>query len=757
MAEISQERQVTAESAEPRRTYPNGVLVAGRVRLDPVPLRRACLVSVRSEEDCREFDPGEAGIERQWRPRLADLRTLMKKRESWLGWPLAPMVKGSNFTLQAVDEPAPGVQTSFGSKMADAGPDTGFRVIGILNHSIPRAAERLSDPGRMAPGDWLKPAEFFTALTVGEAKWVKNIPSAVNLTALDPAGTGFPVVNSERFEQAAAAVWKGLLRPECTAVQLKGDAGTGKSRLIRSLAEDMLNMRAPSRLQGYLMVSLNIELFMMSFFSFEESEKTHLRNKMAKRRIIWVIDEASRLVERGDTASVDSLLLFIDAGAKVILISDQAQLLEKREAFMRRLSPVYLPPADRSEVHAIAAARAQSLEKATGLAVRPEAVKAAAELSYGSVFVQPHAALTLIGNTVTSCELAGRPEVTAEDVEHELGAMFSQGSLGRRMPATVSEWLDRVRAEGFRGHEGLLKSFGRALLRALRRRHRPDRPPGPVWSSIIAGEPGSGKTLLANLAGRLITGSERKVKQIDCNFYQNDHSAQSLLGSPMSYVGHGEGGILQNFLKKNPDGVLIFEKPEAGHPNVLKILEGILAGEFTAGDGQQISTRGLVVLITTVAGARSGSAPIGLIRADDHPAARVSGGLAAVLPAGVLTQIGFHNVFYLGVLEPAALRNILRLQLQRYAREEGISLHVEEPVFDYLLGKMDAAVEGARGMLAAFRERIEPLLDEHLEKAQGVRKLSIILDDRREVACRETDGPPAEVPPEDREGECHGE
>lgn len=757
MVKLSQELQVPPESAEPRRSYPNGVLVAGRVRLDPVPLRRACLVSVRSEEDCREFDPGEAGIERRWRPRLADMRSLMKKRESWLGWPLAPMVKAANFTLQAVDEQAPGVQTSLDSKMADAGPDTGFRVIGILNHSIPRAAERLSAPDRIAPADWLKPVEFYSSLTAGEAKWVKNIPSAVNLTMTDPAGTGFPVVNSERFVQAAAAVWKGLLRPECTAVQLKGDAGTGKSRLIRSLAEDMVNMRAPSRLQGFLMVSLNIELFMMSLFSFEESEKTHLRNKMAKRRVIWVVDEASRLVERGDTASVDSLLLFIDAGAKVILISDQAHLLEKREAFMRRLSPVYLPPADRSEVHAIAAVRAQSLEKSTGLAVRPEAVKAAAELSYGSVFVQPHAALTLIGNTVTRCELAGRPQVTADDVEHELQAMFSQGSLGRRMPATVNEWIERVRSEGFRGHEGVLRFFARALLRALRRRHRPDRPPGPVWSSVIAGEPGSGKTLLANLAGRLIAGSERKVKQIDCNFYQNDHSVQSLLGSPMSYVGHGEGGILQNFIKKNPDGVLVFEKPEAGNPNVLKILEGILAGEFTAGDGQQISTRGLVLFITTGAGARAGSASIGLIRTDDHPAARVSEGVCAALATGVLNQIGLQNVFYLGVLEPVALRNILRHHLQRYAREEGVCLHVDEPVFDLLLGKMNPAEEGARGVLAVFRERIEPILDEQLETAQGARRLRIFLDDRREVACREADAPAAEVAPEDRKGEWHGE
>jgi hypothetical protein len=36
MAELSQERQVPVERAEPRRMFPNGVLVGGRVRLDPV-------------------------------------------------------------------------------------------------------------------------------------------------------------------------------------------------------------------------------------------------------------------------------------------------------------------------------------------------------------------------------------------------------------------------------------------------------------------------------------------------------------------------------------------------------------------------------------------------------------------------------------------------------------------------------------------------------------------------------------------------
>ena len=88
-----------AERGEPRGSSALGVLVDGRLRLDPVYFRKACLVSVRSEEDCRGLDPGEAGIPRPWRPRLADIRPLLKKREGWFGWPLTPMVREGNLTV----------------------------------------------------------------------------------------------------------------------------------------------------------------------------------------------------------------------------------------------------------------------------------------------------------------------------------------------------------------------------------------------------------------------------------------------------------------------------------------------------------------------------------------------------------------------------------------------------------------------------------------------------------------------------------
>jgi len=724
-----------------------GFIVGPGWRLDAISFRRSCLLSEKGDGACQAPAAGAAAIPDIYRPRLQDILNLLKKCDAWQRWPLSKMGPERKFTLRPVDGHLLEPDAASTVLANDAVAAREYRVVGFLGLSVAKAAARLASRCGFDPADWLGPPELFRFLTTRDAKWLKRVPSTVNLTAPDPDRPALPVVSSERFAQARSAAWKGLLRPECTAVQLKGVAGTGKSSLIRMLADEMISMRVPARLQAHLLVSLNTEVFMESYFAFEESIKTRLRSEMARRRIIWVIDEASRLVARGETAALDNLLLFIDQGAKVILSSDQAHLLEKREAFMRRLSPVYLPPAERKEVQAVVTARAEHLAKETGLSIRPEAVASAVDLSYGASFAQPHAAVTLLGNTVAASELTGENEVTGAHVEKELRAMFSQGAADRGLPATVGDFIERVRAEGFRGHDGTLRVFSRGLLRSLRRRFRPGRPPGPVWSCVFAGAPAVGKNMLAGIAGRMITGTERKVKQIDCNFYQSDHAFQSLVGSPMSYVGYGEGGVLQNFIKQNPDGVLIFKKPELGHPNILKILNGILAGEFTAGDGQHIPTGGLMVFVTTGAGAKRPSVGFG----------------TGTRRQGLVLDKEFHDIFPSGLevylmeaLEPAALRNILRLELNRYARAEGVAIEIEEAVLDILLGKVNTRLEGARGALAAYRQSIEPLLDRQLESRKSCPRLTLCLDKNRQIVCRSEDQPPVTGGGSGSEGSHHG-
>ena len=117
--------------------------------------------------------------------------------------------------------------------------------------------------------------------------------------------------------------------------------------------------------------------------------------------------------------------------------------------------------------------------------------------------------------------------------------------------------------------------------------------------------------MLLEIVGRMITGSDSKVMTIRCSSYQKSHAIQSLIGSPKSYIGYEEGGALQNFIKLYPDGVLLIEEPEIGHPNILQLLMEMLEGSFTAGDGSVICTRGLTVLMSSNAGCEANKAKPG--------------------------------------------------------------------------------------------------------------------------------------------------
>jgi hypothetical protein len=717
------------------------------LRLDPTRYPGATLVSTRCHEQVLDH---EGTIPPLWRPRLSDLLPLLQGEE---GRRPAGASRGSGqqggFLLRPLEEGEIGAEAGAGEPDDPAA----FRVVGLLAMDAEEARAYLADCSRIAPDRWIRPRDLFGLMTKETAQYLKRIPAAVNLSSAESLRRQAPIVSSERFGRAAREIWKCFLKPECTAALLKGVAGVGKSCLIRGMAGQLAEMAVPSRIQGLALAALNTVLFMPSSSAIEEAEKSSLRAGMASRRVVWVIDEASRLVDRaGNTAALDSLLLFIDQGAKVVLLSDQSYLLEKREAFIRRLTPVYLPAAEGEEVAAIALSLARHLGERTGLTIRPEAVREAVTLSSGSAFAQPHAVVDLLTGSVASAEVRGEGEVTRETVRREVEEHFSQGSSPARLPETGDEVVRAARAAGFRGHDGFLREFGRHLARALRRRLRPDRPPGPVWASLLVGAPGIGKTMLLKIVGKLVTGAERKVLEVQCSSFQKEHAIQSLIGSPMSYVGYGEGGLLQNFAKQHPDGVVILEKPELGHANLLRLISEILGGSFTAGDGQVISTRRLMVFVTSTVGADGNRGPIGFAVDGSPQQSQVRVALEEALGPALLGQIGWSNIFRLEPLEPAALRNILRLELHGYGRSLGLKVAVEEGVLEKVVNDCAKRGEGARAVLDEYRGVIEPLLDAELEgggAAGGVARLRLFVDANGTISCRAElggDGPEAASP-----------
>jgi hypothetical protein len=741
------------------RLMGGGILLPSGWRVDPT---RYSGTSVISRADLGEPMDMEQGLGPLPYPlRLSDFLPLVGEMRAQ-----APKIflEGdgmSRFVLRSQGDPRQGQWTERAAGLTRVN-NADFRVIGILRRSMEDAASLLAEPAGVSSREWLEPEKIFDLATRDATHWLARLPGATNMTSQEYLRAKEPLSRSERFERAERSIFKALLRTENNAVLLKGVAGSGKSSLILMMAADFTRMRVPSRLQGHVVASINIELFLPSRQTAEEAEKAMIRSEMAKRRIFWVIDEASRLLDRGSTESLDSLLLFMDQGGKVILASDQAFLLEKREAFVRRLHRVYLPPADRNEVEKIAVCLSKHLSEVTGVKMEPDAVQSAVELSHAMPFAQPHAVVSLVRDTIFECELRGEEEASRSAVEREIKAIVHQGDTAAPVPETLQGFIDAVRKEGFRGHEGFLKEFGNHLLRALRRRFSSDRSTGALWACAITGRHGNGKTMLSRIVGRMITGSDPKVLTIHCKDFEERHSVQSLRGSPMSYVGYGEGGILQNFVKQNPDGVLIVLKPELGHQAVMALVCEICEGSFRAGDGQEISTRGLVVLIVSNAGSDSGKA-IGFETCHTHAGGEAAEALEKLLASPAMGSApGSIPMFYMPPLHPSALRNIVRLEVEKFGRARGVKTHVDQEVLEKIVSLSRPDLSGARGVLAQYRDKVEPLMDEALERVEakereeGLEMLHLSLDSLGNISCQvvtEHPGVPEDLVEERNDGE----
>lgn len=710
-------------------TLPDGgQLLENGIRLDPY--GGGCLVSNHHlNKVC--IGNQESLIPEQFRPRLSEIKSFLQsgpgltlRRRHPRPFSLLPMEHASACEVSALEENVD---------------DNDFSVLGLLALNIEKAVEIFCNLSQteIGPDSWIPPMELYQQLTHECLKKVKNVSGTFCISAPENLAKQGPIVDSQRFKRTGASIFKALLQFGYNAVLLKGKAGAGKSRLMSYIGHKLTHMCVPPRLQGHLLVGIGIELFMPSNSTLEEAEKSKLRTMMTSQRVIWVIDEASRMVERGNTSSLDNLLMFIDQGAKLILLSDQSYLLEKREAFTRRLSPVYLRPAGRKEVFEIATVLAHHQAKKAGLNVVPEAIATAVKCSYASSFAQPHAVASLISGTIAGCEIQGKKQVSPACVEREAREMFSQGDELPLVPESILEFISILRKRGYCGHEAFLKHFGRRLLGALRRRFKVDREE-VVWSCFLLGNSGNGKSTLLNMVAEMITGSEHKILVIQCSSYQQEHAVQSLIGSPKSYIGYEEGGVLQNFVKQNPDGVIIIEEPELGHPNLLRVLLQILEGAFTAGDGSVLSTKGITVFISSNAGCESNKTKLGFgSSSSDQKNARIQESLEALLPTALLSRIGADNIFYLEPLTSEALRNILRLAAHNYGRAEGVAVCIEEDVIHHIVANEETDRFGARAMLDRFRNEVEFLLDEKLssDADHNIMKLHVFLDKSAHIQC----------------------
>jgi len=122
----------------------------------------------------------------------------------------------------------------------------------------------------------------------------------------------------------------------------------------------------------------------------------------------------------------------------------------------------------------------------------------------------------------------------------------------------------------------------------------------PLGSFLLKGPSGVGKTETAKAITDFLFNSEKNLIRMDLSEFSEKHSVAKLIGAPAGYIGHDEGGILTEAVRRHPYSVLLFDEIEKAHADFSDILLQILDdGRLTDNKGRTIDFKNTIILITT--------------------------------------------------------------------------------------------------------------------------------------------------------------
>jgi len=136
---------------------------------------------------------------------------------------------------------------------------------------------------------------------------------------------------------------------------------------------------------------------------------------------------------------------------------------------------------------------------------------------------------------------------------------------------------------------------------------------------LFVGPTGVGKTWTAKLIAEKFFGNEKSLLKLDMSEYQESSSINKLIGSAIGYVKCEEGGILTEFVRNQPNSVILFDEIEKSHRDINNLLLQILDdGYVTDSMGRKIDFSNSIIILTSNLGHEQASkASMGFLPVQD--------------------------------------------------------------------------------------------------------------------------------------------
>ena len=211
-------------------------------------------------------------------------------------------------------------------------------------------------------------------------------------------------------------------------------------------------------------------------------------------------------------------------------------------------------------------------------------------------------------------------------------------------------------------------------------------PKKPIFSGLLIGNSGVGKTELAKQLAKHMFNSEDALIRLDMSEFSDKVATSKLTGTSPGYVGYEDGSPFLNKIKNKPYSVILLDEIEKAHPEIFNVfLQMLDEGFLTDGHGRKINFKNCIILMTSNVGTRVVQQfGTGVGFSTSHKEETKDEEIKSVLEKELFKKFApefinrFDDIVYFKDLNDNDLMKILNLELEKlYTRVSNLEFNVE--------------------------------------------------------------------------------
>ena len=291
------------------------------------------------------------------------------------------------------------------------------------------------------------------------------------------------------------------------------------------------------------------------------------------------------------------------------------------------------------------------------------------------------------------------------------------------------------------GQDDAVKKVVKAIQRGRVGMKDPNR---PVFSGILIGNSGVGKTELAKQIAKYLFDSEDALIRLDMSEYMEKISLTRIQGSAPGYVGYEDANVLDK-IRRKPYSVVLFDEIEKAHSDVFNLfLQMLDDGHVTDSHGRKVSFKNCIILMTSNVGTKivkDFGSGVGFTTKAKRESGeeQIKGILEKELKKKFAPEFinRLDEIIYFRDLGKEEILKIIDLELSKTvlrAKEIGFTLTVTDQLKDHLVEVGYDPQYGARPLKRAIQKWIDDYVTEFIienNPAEGT-ELSITYDAEKE-------------------------